>query len=72
MNRKIQDEAKTYRRQMIEMGEEGKTFIRLQADQILGEPDDEQLGKWVREMMLKKIEDIDKHIEYIKSLEKQE
>lgn len=61
---------KIYHRQMIEMGEEDKRFVVLPADHILDELDDEQLGKWVREMLHKKIEEIDRRIEYIRSLEK--
>ena len=69
MNRAIQEDAKIYRRQIIKMGEESKKSIQLQADSIFNEPDDERLGKWVREMMTKKIEEINNHINYIKTLE---
>jgi hypothetical protein len=69
MNRGIREEAMVYRRQIIEMGEESKKTLTIVAEEIHNEPDDEKLGRKVREMMRKKIEEIDNHSNYIKSLE---
>lgn len=63
------EETKVYHKQMIEMAEESKKFIKVSADQILNEKDDEKLGKWLREEMMKKIKDCDAHIEHVKSLQ---
>jgi hypothetical protein len=51
------------------MGEESKKTLTIVAEEIHNEPDDEKLGRKVREMMRKKIEEIDNHSNYIKSLE---
>lgn len=53
---------------MIEMAEESKKFIKLEAEEILKEEDDEKLGEWVRAEMMKKIADCDAHIEHVKNL----
>jgi hypothetical protein len=66
---KNSEETKVYHRQMIEMAEESKKLIKVSADQILKEADDEKLGRWVRMEMLKKIRDCDAHIEHVKSLQ---
>lgn len=69
MNMRNQEEAKVYHRQMIEMAEESKKFIKVSADQIFNEEDDAELGKWLRAEMIKKIRDCDAHIEHVKSLQ---
>lgn len=53
---------------MIEMAEESKKFIKLDAEKILNEKDNEKLGEWVRAEMMKKIADCDAHIEHVKNL----
>jgi hypothetical protein len=69
MNKEIREEAKIYRRQIIEMGENSKKTLTLEAAEVMKRSDDEELGRWVREMLEKKIEEIDNHINYIKSLD---
>jgi hypothetical protein len=69
MNKEIREEAKIYRRQIIEMGEKSKKTLTIEAEDVLKRQDDEELGRWVRETLNKKLEEIDNHINYIKSLD---
>ena len=65
---RITAEARSYQKQMIEMAEESKKSIKLDAAKILGELDDEKLGAWVRAQMMQKISDCDAHIEHVKNM----
>lgn len=65
---RITADALTYQKQMIEMAEESKKFIKLEAQAILNELDDRKLGEWVRAQMLQKIAGCDAHIEHVKNL----
>jgi hypothetical protein len=66
---KNSEETKVYHKQMIEMAEESKKFIKIPADQILKEEDNEKLGAWIRAQMMKKISDCNAHIDHVKSLQ---
>jgi hypothetical protein len=57
-----------YHRRMIEDGEEWKTFINIPAQVIAENSDDQELGRIVREMLMKKIKQTDEHINYIKNI----
>jgi hypothetical protein len=47
---------------------EGKQSLTIPSSLINKTTDDAELGKLVRETMIKKIEDCEKHVEYMKSL----
>jgi len=61
-------ERKLYIRQIEQICEEGKQSLTIPSLLINETTDDVELGKLVREMMVKKIEDCEKHVEYMKSL----
>lgn len=61
-------ERKLYIRQIEQLCEEGKQSLTIPSSLINETIDDVELGKLVREMMVKKIEDCEKHVEYMKSL----
>ena len=61
-------ERKLYIRQIEQLCEEGKQSLTIPSLLINETIDDNELGKLVREMMVKKIEDCEKHVEYMKSL----
>jgi hypothetical protein len=61
-------ERKLYIRQIEQICEEGKQSLTIPSLLINETTDDAELGKLVREMMIKKIEDCEKHVEYMKSL----
>jgi hypothetical protein len=61
-------ERKLYIRQIEQICEEGKQSLTIPSSLINETTDDAELGKLVREMMIKKIEDCEKHVEYMKSL----
>jgi hypothetical protein len=61
-------ERKLYIRQIEQICEEGKQSLIIPSSLINETTDDAELGKLVREMMIKKIEDCEKHVEYMKSL----
>jgi hypothetical protein len=61
-------ERKLYIRQIEQLCEEGKQSLTIPSSLINETTDDVELGKLVREMMVKKIEDCEKHVEYMKSL----
>lgn len=55
-----------YAKQIIELNNENKKFIRLDAEWILGIENDTELGKQVRNKMLEKIKELDEHTEGLK------
>lgn len=61
-------ERKLYIRQIEQICEEGKQSLTIPSSLINKTTDDAELGKLVRETMIKKIEDCEKHVEYMKSL----
>lgn len=61
-------ERKLYIRQIEQICKEGKQSLTVPSSLINETIDDNKLGKLVREMMVKKIEDCEKHVEYMKSL----
>jgi hypothetical protein len=65
---KSTDQTRHYQKQMLLMAEESKTFIRINAEEILSRSNDEELGKWVKEQMLKKISDAEARIEEVKNM----
>ena len=67
---KINTEAMAYRRQMIEMANDAKNFLKIPGNIIQNEKSDATLGRIVRLMYEQRVKDAEAHIEYIKSLEK--
>ncbi len=67
---KVNTDAMAYRRQMIEMANDAKKFLKIPGNIIQNEKSDIALGKIVRLMYEQRVKDADAHIEYIKSLEK--
>jgi len=67
---KITTESMLYRRQMIEMANDAKQFLKIPANIIQNEKSDATLGRIIRLMYEQRVKDADAHIEYIKSLEK--
>ena len=67
---KANTEAMLYRRQMVEMANDAKKFLKIPGNIIQNEKSDVALGKIVRLMYEQRVKDADAHIEYIKSLEK--
>lgn len=55
-----------YAKQIIEFNEEGKKFIKLDAEWILGIENDAELGKQVRNKMIDKIKELDEYTEKLK------
>lgn len=66
---KVNTETMLYRRQMIEMANDAKKFLKIPASIITNTPNDMELGKIIREMHIQRCKDADDHIQYIKSLE---
>jgi hypothetical protein len=67
---KANTEAMLYRRQMIEMANDVKKFLKIPGNIIQNEKSDATLGRIVRLMYEQRVKDAEAHIEYIKSLEK--
>jgi hypothetical protein len=61
-------ERKIYIRQIEQICEEGKQSLTIPSSLINNTIDDAELGKLVREMLIKKIEDCENHVTYMKSL----
>jgi len=57
---------KRYVKQLIQMNEENKKHLELDADWILNIKNDEELGKQVRNKMLEKIKQLNEYTEQIK------
>lgn len=57
-----------YRKESIRLSEEAKKSITISSSVILSTEDDSMLGKVVRTLMIKKIEECDKHIEHMSNL----
>jgi hypothetical protein len=66
---KTNTDAMLYRRQMIEMANDAKKFLKIPGNIIQNEKSDTALGKIVRIMYEQRVKDANAHIEYIKSLE---
>lgn len=66
---KIDSQAQSYRRQMIEMANEAQQFITIPANIIQNEKSDATLGKIIRIMYEERCKSAQAHIEYIKSLD---
>jgi hypothetical protein len=61
-------EREIYRKQSIQLSEDAKKSITIPSSVILSTEDDCMLGKIVRHLMTTKIEDCNKHIEYMSNL----
>jgi hypothetical protein len=57
-----------YRKESIRLSEDAKKSITIPSSVILSTEDDSMLGKVVRNLMIKKIEECDKHIEHMSNL----
>lgn len=57
-----------YRKESIRLSEDAKKSITIPSSIILSTEDDSMLGKVVRNLMIKKIEECDKHIEHMSNL----
>jgi len=57
-----------YHRRIIEDAEEWKNFINVPAQVIEENVDDREPGRIVREMLAKKVEQANEHINYIKNI----
>jgi hypothetical protein len=57
-----------YKKESIRLSEDAKKFITIPSSVILTTEDDSMLGKVVRTLMIKKIEECDKHIEHMSNL----
>ena len=61
-------EREIYRKQSIQLSEDAKKSITIPSSIILTTEDDCMLGKIVRHLMTTKIEDCNKHIDYMSNL----
>jgi hypothetical protein len=61
-------ERKLYIKQIEQICEEGKQSLTIPSSLINETIDDAELGKLVKEMLIKKIEDCDSHVKYMKSV----
>jgi len=61
-------ERKHYIKQIEQICEEGKKSLMVPSTLINETTDDAELGRLVRKMIEQKIEDCEKHVEYMKSL----
>lgn len=57
-----------YRKESVRLSEEAKKSITIPSSVILSTEDDCMLGKVVRNLMMKKIEECNKHIEHMSNL----
>ena len=57
-----------YRKESIRLSEDAKKSITIPSSVILSTEDDSMLGKVVRNLMIKKSEECDKHIEHMSNL----
>jgi hypothetical protein len=57
-----------YRKESVRLSEEAKKSITIPSSVILSTEDDSMLGKVVRNLMMKKIEECNKHIEHMSNL----
>ena len=57
-----------YKKESIRLSEEAKKFITIPSSIIFSTEDDSILGKVVRTLMIKKIEECDKHVEHMSNL----
>jgi hypothetical protein len=57
-----------YKKESVRLSEDAKKFITIPSSVILTTEDDSMLGKVVRTLMIKKIEECDKHIEHMSNL----
>lgn len=65
---KNNNDAKIYRRQIIEAAEEAKTYFKIPADIIKETANDAELGYKIRMMYWDMAKQLDAHIQHIKSL----
>jgi SPX domain protein involved in polyphosphate accumulation len=61
-------EREIYKKQSIQMSEDAKKSISIPSSIILTTEDDCVLGRIIRDLMTKKIEECDKHIDYMSNL----
>jgi len=61
-------EREIYKKQSIQMSEDAKKSITIPSSVILTTEDDCMLGKIVRDLMSNKIEECNKHIDYMSNL----
>lgn len=66
---KPRTEREIYRRQGIELAEEGKLTLNVSSTTILEIEDDCVLGKTIREMYKNKVQSLDEYINHMKNLE---
>lgn len=57
-----------YIKESIRLSEEAKKSITIPSSIIFSTEDDSTLGKVVRTLMIKKIEECDKHVEHMSNL----
>lgn len=61
-------EREIYKRQSIQISEDAKKHINIPSSVILTTEDDCVLGRIIRDLMTKKIEECNKHIDYMSNL----
>lgn len=66
---KNNNDAKIYRRQIVEAAEEAQTYFKIPADIIKETSNDAELGYKIRMMYSDMCDQLNEHIRYIKSLD---
>ena len=64
---KANNDAKIYRKQMIEFAKESKQSIKIDGKLIMDEPNDAELGKIIRSMYLDVCNEADERIKYLEN-----
>ncbi len=64
----LKSDRNIYIKQLEELYEEGKKSLMVESKYILSTMSNEELGKLIRELYHKKIEDCESHLKYMKSL----
>ena len=67
---KNNNDARIYRRQIIEAATEAKDYFKVPSDVIKSTSNDAELGYKIRTMYWDMVKQLDQHIEHIKSLNK--
>jgi hypothetical protein len=61
-------ERNIYTKQLEELYSQSKKSLTIDANLILSQMSDDELGKLVRDQYKKKVDDCDSHLKYMKSL----
>jgi hypothetical protein len=61
-------ERSIYTKQLEELYSQSKKSLTIDANLILSQMSDDELGKLVRDQYKKKVDDCDSHLKYMKSL----